>query len=617
MASNQQFLRLLQYSKPYRLILVLAGLATLVSSGLGLVFPQVLGRLVDASFLNLESKDTTQLDSVVVLLVLVALGQGVFNAAQSYGLALVGSSVVRDVRQSVYKHLISLSSGFFESRKVGELTSRLTSDASTVQTVASSALANGFSQIISLIGSAIMMFITNWRLALLTLFITPFIVFGAIYFGRKVRALSKEVQDKIAAANASAEEALSNIRVVQSFTNEPFEQQKYNDGVFATFRTAMKRNLLNSMFGSTMLFIGFSSLGFILWYGGRLALEGNLTPGALVSFMFYALGVSTAMASLSGIFTQFQEALGASSRIFEILDTPSDLTQPSQPVRLENIQAQVTFEQVSFKYASREGLILDAIDLVVQSGEVLALVGSSGSGKSTFVSLITRFYDVTAGSIKIDNVDIRDLSLEQLRGLIGVVPQETQLFSGSILENIRYGRANATDAEVQAAAAAANALEFINRLEEGLETVVGERGMKLSGGQRQRIAIARAILKNPRILILDEATSALDNESEALVQDALERLMQSRTTFVIAHRLSTVRNADRIAVLESGQISAIGSHEQLLEQGGLYKELYQLQFREIAETQLREAAETQLREIAETQLREIAETSPLYSEKNA
>ncbi len=580
MASNQQFLRLLQYSKPYRLVLVLAGLATLISSGLGLVFPQVLGRLVDASFLNLQNKDTTQLDQVVVLLVLVALGQGLFSAAQSYGLALVGTSVVRDVRSSVYKHLISLSSGFFESRKVGELTSRLTSDASTVQTVASSALANGFSQIISLLGSAVMMFVTNWRLALITLLITPFIVFGAIYFGRKVRALSKEVQDKVAAANASAEEALSNIRVVQSFTNEALEQEKYSSGVFATFQTAMKRNLLNSMFGSTMLFVGFSSLGGLLWYGGRLALEGNLTPGALISFMFYALGVSTAMASLSGIFTQFQEALGASSRIFEILDTPSELSEVKNPVRLQKVQGQVSFEKVSFKYASREGLILEDINLEVPSGQVLALVGASGGGKSTLVSLIARFYDVTAGAIKIDGVDIRSLSLEQLRGLIGVVPQETQLFSGSILENIQYGRANASHQEVLEAAEAANATEFINRLEQGFETVVGERGMKLSGGQRQRIAIARAILKNPKILILDEATSALDNESEYLVQEALERLMQSRTTFVIAHRLSTVRNAARIAVLEHGRISSLGTHEELLVLGGLYKDLYQLQFRD-------------------------------------
>ncbi|MEY4531999.1 MAG: hypothetical protein RLZZ156_2722 [Deinococcota bacterium] len=580
MASQQQFLRLLQYSKPYRLVLVLAGLATLISSGLGLVFPQVVGRLVDASFLNLQNKDTTQLDQVVVLLVLVALGQGLFSAAQSYGLALVGTSVVRDVRSSVYKHLISLSSGFFESRKVGELTSRLTSDASTVQTVASSALANGFSQIISLLGSAVMMFVTNWRLALITLLITPFIVFGAIYFGRKVRALSKEVQDKVAAANASAEEALSNIRVVQSFTNEALEQEKYSSGVFATFQTAMKRNLLNSMFGATMLFIGFSSLGGLLWYGGRLALEGNLTPGALISFMFYALGVSTAMASLSGIFTQFQEALGASSRIFEILDTPSELADSSQPIKLQNVQGKVCFEQVSFKYESREVLILENINLEVPSGQVLALVGASGAGKSTLVSLIARFYDVTVGTISIDGVDIRKLSLEQLRGLIGVVPQETQLFSGSILENIQYGRASASHEEVLEAAEAANATEFINRLEQGFETVVGERGMKLSGGQRQRIAIARAILKNPRILILDEATSALDNESEFLVQEALERLMKSRTTFVIAHRLSTIRNAARIAVLENGKISALGSHNDLLIQGGLYQELYQLQFRD-------------------------------------
>ncbi len=570
----------MRFSKPYRLVLVLAVFATLVSSGLGLVFPQVLGRLVDASFLNLESKDTTQLDQVVLILVLVALGQGLFGALQSYGLAFVGSSVVRDVRRTVYQHLMSLSSGFFESRKVGELTSRLTSDAATVQTVASSALANGLSQVISLLGSAIMMFVTNWKLALVTLIITPFIVFGAIFFGRKIRALSKEVQDKIAAANASAEEALTNIRVVQSFTNEPLERQKYNLGVEATFSTAMKRNGLNAIFGSSILFIGFSGLGFVLWYGGRLAFEGNLTPGALISFMFYALGVSTAMASLSSIFSQFQEALGASSRIFEILEMPSDLIEAKQPIKLENLQGRVQFENVGFKYASRDTPVLENINLDVRAGEVMAFVGTSGAGKSTLVSLIPRFYDLTSGSIRLDGLDIKNLALSDLRGQIGIVPQETQLFSGSILENIRYGRANATDSEVREAASFANALEFINQLEQGFETLVGERGMKLSGGQRQRIAIARAILKNPKILILDEATSALDNESEFLVQEALERLMQSRTTFVIAHRLSTVRNASRIAVLEAGRISSLGTHEELLKKDGLYKDLYELQFRD-------------------------------------
>jgi ATP-binding cassette, subfamily B, bacterial MsbA len=577
---KNQLPRLLAFSKPYRLILLLAGLATLISSGLGLVFPQVLGRLVDASFLNLESKDTAQLDRTVLLLVLVALGQGIFSAIQSYGLALVGTSVVRDVRRTVYQHLMSLSSSFFEVRKVGELTSRLTSDASTVQTVASSALANGVSQAISLLGSAVMMFVTNWRLALLTLVITPFVVFGAIFFGRKVRAISKTVQDKIAAANASAEEALTNIKVVQSFTNESLEKQKYNDGIQATWRTAMQRNQLSAIFGSSMLFIGFSSLGLVLWYGGRQALEGSLTPGALISFMFYALGVSTAMASLSGLFNQFQEALGASSRIFELLDTPSDLPEAKNPVRLEHPKGLVQFENVSFTYATRSSKILDNINLSVSSGEVIALVGMSGAGKSTLVNLIPRFFEVSSGRIMIDGVDIKNLALHELRGLVGIVPQETQLFSGSILENIGYGRANATELEIRAAALAANALEFIEKLESGFETVVGERGMKLSGGQRQRLAIARAILKNPRILVLDEATSSLDNESEYLVQEALERLMQHRTTFVIAHRLSTVRNANRIAVLEGGRISSLGSHEEMLQQGGLYKDLYDLQFRD-------------------------------------
>lgn len=388
------------------------------------------------------------------------------------------------------------------------------------------------------------------------------------------------MQDKIAAANASAEEALTNIRVVQSFTNENFERQKYTDGIQATWRTAMQRNQLNAIFGSTMLFIGFSSLGLVLWYGGRQALEGSLTPGTLISFMFYALGVSTAMAGLSGLFAQFQEALGASSRIFELLDTNSDLPETANPVRLEKALGQVVFENVSFTYASRSENILSEINLNVKSGEVIALVGMSGAGKSTLVNLIPRFYEVVKGRILIDGTDIKNLALHDLRGLVGIVPQETQLFSGSILENIGYGRTGASIEEIKAAANAANALEFIERLEQGFETVVGERGMKVSGGQRQRIAIARAILKNPRILVLDEATSSLDNESEYLVQEALERLMQNRTTFVIAHRLSTVRNANRIVVLEQGRVADIGSHEELLARGGLYKDLYELQFRE-------------------------------------
>jgi ATP-binding cassette, subfamily B, bacterial MsbA len=575
-----QFRRLLMFTKPYRWRLALAIAATLVSSGLGLVFPQVIGQLIDASFLKIGSNDTSSLDRTVLMLFAVFGTQFLFGIAQNYSLSFVAASVVSDLRKAVYAHLANMSITFFENRKTGEITSRLTSDAGTIQGIVSTVLSNLVSQSISLVGSIVILLITNTKLSLVMLSIVPVIVVAAIWFGRRIRKISKEFQDRVAEANGHADEAISGIRVVQSFTAESLEVSRYSQAINASFAVAMRRAKLNAFFAPSVFFAMFGAISVVLWFGGRLVIQGEISPGQLTSFLFYTISIAGAIGGLAGLFSQIQEALGASSRIFELLDEKSELIEASNPVKLERVQGRVSFDHVSFNYGDRgEGKVLNNVSLEAQPGEVIALVGPSGAGKSTLVTLIPRFYDVTGGKILIDSIDVRDFSLHDLRSSIGIVPQETQLFSGTIFENIRYGKPDASENEVKEAAKAANAHDFISSFQDGYETLVGERGVKLSGGQRQRVAIARAILKNPRILILDEATSALDSESESLVQEALERLMQSRTTFVIAHRLSTVRNANRIVVLENGTVTEVGTHEALMTQGGLYKDLYDLQFR--------------------------------------
>ena len=582
-----QLRRLIAYTRPYLWALVIAGVATLISSALGLVFPQVIGRLLDASLK--PGTGSGALDQLAVFLIGVFLVQALFNAAQTYLLTLTGEGVVADLRRALYAHLLTLSPKFFESRKTGEIVSRLASDASTVQGVVSGSLAQMLSQTLTLVGGVTVLFVTNWRLALLMLAIVPVVVLIAAFFGRRLRKVSRDVQDKIADANSSAEEAIAGIRVVQSFTAEKLEAKRYGSLIADSFKAALQRGRFRAAFGPSVGFAMFSAISVVMWYGGRQVLDGTLSIGQLTSFLIYTLMIAGSIASFTGLYSQFQEALGASSRIFELLDTKSELLEPAvstqagstQSGQPQRVEGRVCFENVSFRYGDRgDANILSSISLEAQPGEVIALVGPSGAGKSTLVALIPRFYDVTDGRILIDGLDVRDMKLEALRSHIGIVPQETQLFSGTIFENIRYGKPEASEAEVMDAARAANAHEFVSAFPEGYKTVVGERGVKLSGGQRQRVAIARAILKNPRILILDEATSALDSESELLVQEALERLMQRRTTFVIAHRLSTVRNADRIVVLEAGRVQSVGTHDELMVRGGLYRDLYELQFRE-------------------------------------
>nr|WP_026298790.1 ABC transporter transmembrane domain-containing protein [Deinococcus aquatilis] len=573
----RQLLRLLAYARPYWKLFALGVLATLVSSGLNLVFPSLFGRLIDASFLKVGSTDTGPLDRTVLSLLGIFALSALFGATQSYLLSRVGASVVADLRRALFSHLITLSPRFFGDHKTGDLTSRLTADVGTVQTVTSTALAQLAAQSVSLIGAVILLITTSPRLSLLTLAIIPLVIGTAITIGRRIRKISRSVQDAIADANASAEEAISGVRVVQSFTAEQVERNRYGRGVLASFVAALKRAQLQALMAGVMSFLTFGALALVLWYGGRQVMAGDLTPGKLVSFLIYALQVGGTVAALTGIFNQFQEALGASGRIFELMDERSDLPEPTKPVPLARAEGRVTFQNVNFRYEGAP--ILNGINLDVPAGQVVALVGPSGAGKTTLVNLIPRFWDVSEGQLSVDGHDVRDYTLENLRAQVGLVPQETLLFSGTVSENILYGRPDATPQEIEAAARAANAHQFISAFEKGYDTVVGERGVKLSGGQRQRVAIARAILKDPRILILDEATSALDNESESLVQQALETLMVGRTTFVIAHRLSTIRNADRIVVLDEGHIVQDGTHEALMASGGVYRDLYELQFR--------------------------------------
>jgi ATP-binding cassette, subfamily B, bacterial MsbA len=569
--------RLLALVRPYRLKLAVALASVAVSSALTLVFPLVVGDLVDNAFGRIASGATTSLNRIALLLLAIFAVQAVFNYWRIFYLGVVGEGVVADLRTRLYEHLMGLTVRFFESRKTGEITSRLTSDVAVVQSAVSQALAQLLSQGLMLGGGVVFLFVISVRLSLLTLTVVPVIILAAAFFGRRLQRVSTEFQDRVADANASAEESIAGVRVVQWFTAEGAQIARYSAQVTESFRVSVRRARLRALFVPAVTFAMFGAVALVLWAGGRMVLAGTITGGTLVSFLLYTFTVAGAIGTFTGLYGQFQEALGSSRRIFELLDEVSDLPEPDDPIPLDRVEGRITFAAVSFSYGDRDRTVLDRIDLEARPGEVIALVGPSGAGKSTLVSLVPRFYDPTAGSVRLDGHDLRTLGLHDLRRQMAAVPQETQLFSGTISENIRFARPGASDAEVVSVAQAANAHDFITAFPAGYETIVGERGVKLSGGQRQRIAIARALLKDPRILILDEATSALDAESEAQVQEALEHLMEGRTTFVIAHRLSTVRHADRILVMHEGRIVQEGTHDRLLAAGGLYADLYEHQ----------------------------------------
>lgn len=568
--------RLIRYLKPYRARMVVAILALIFSAALSLVFPAVISSVVDSV---LQQRDFRLLDQITVGLLLVFLLRSVTSLIENYNLNFIGESLVFDLRRQVYSHLQTLSLGFFAARRVGELVSRLSSDVTAMRTVLTSNVNVLLQQTFIMIGAIVVMLALNWRLTLFILVLTPVMVGVAAAFGIFLRRTSTQIQDELAGATVVTEEVLQNIREVKSFAREPYEIERYEGALGRAFQAAVRLLRIRSVFGPLIAFLGFGALALILWFGGREVLDGRITGGQLIGFLIYGLTVAGALGSLVGLYTSVQEALGATKRIFQILDTKPDIVDAANATTLPRVEGRITFKDVTFSYDARQE-VLHQINLDVAPGEILALVGPSGAGKSTIFNLIPRFYDPTAGAVSVDGMDLRAVTQASLRQQIGIVPQETLLFGGMIRENIRYGRLDASEGEIIEAAKAANAHDFIMELPDRYETIVGERGIRLSGGQRQRVAIARAILKDPRILLLDEATSSLDSESEHLVQEALARLMQNRTTVIIAHRLSTIKVAHRIAVLDRGSLIELGSHDELMAQGGLYAKLYTMQFRD-------------------------------------
>ena len=574
--------QLLPRVKPHAWRLVVALVCLLLSVAIALAFPQIVRRLLDAAFVR---GDSSMLDRIALGLVALFAIQALLNFSQVYLLTITSERVIASLRRDLFAHLIRLSPGFFTEQRTGELTSRLSADTTVLQTVLSYNLSELARQSLFLIGGVVLLTMTHPRLALTTLAVVPVVIGAALFFGRQLRRASTGVQDRIAEATGTAEEAFSQIRTVQSFTRESEETRRYTAHMAHVIAAATDRSRIRATFFGILTFCAFGGVVAVLWQGGRLVLEGTLTAGALVSFLLYALYVAGAVGSLGSLFGVYQEAVGAARRTFDLLETEPAIASPPNAIRLpQPVRGEVALEHVSFTYGSSLPEVISDISLRIAPGEVVALVGASGAGKTTIASLIPRFWDVTSGRVLVDGHDVRTLELNSLRAAIGIVPQEPALFSGTVRENIAYAvkdddRTPSED-EIQRAASAAHAIEFIERLSEGMDTLVGERGVKLSGGQRQRLAIARVFLKDPSIVILDEATSSLDSESERLVEQAMQELLRGRSTLIIAHRLSTVLRADRVVVIERGRVVEEGRHAELITREGTYSKLYRGQFRD-------------------------------------
>jgi ATP-binding cassette, subfamily B, bacterial len=568
--------RVFAFVRPYRLRLVGAMAALVVAAGTVLALGQGLRFLIDDGF---RSGSTAPLDRAVFILLGVVLLLAVSTYCRFYLVSWIGERVVADLRRAIFDRVVSLCLAYFETRRTGDILSRLTADTTVLQTVIGSSLSQALRNAMMLAGGLAMLFLTSAKLTSLVLLVVPLVVVPILVYGRRVRHLSRDSQDAIAALSAYAEEAINAVRTVQSFTHEAIDRARFGERAEAAFAVARRRVAMRAILTFLVILLAFGAIAIILWIGGRDVVAGRISAGDLSAFVFYAVVVAGAVGTLSEVWGDLQRAAGAAERIVELLDTEPEIVAPPHPARFPAPRGAVVFEDVVFRYPARpDRSALAGFSLAVAPGETVALVGTSGAGKTTVFQLLLRFYDPQSGTIRVDGVDIRTADPAELRARIGLVPQDPVIFGADAWENIRYGRPDASDAEVRAAATAAHASEFLDRLPQGFATFLGEKGVKLSGGQRQRLAIARAILRDPAILLLDEATSALDAESEFLVQQALEALSADRTTLVIAHRLATVLKADRIVVIDEGSVVATGTHRELLRQGGLYARLAALQF---------------------------------------
>lgn len=566
--------RLLSLAVPQWRLITIGTIFLIVGSGMGLLYPQAVRIIIDGA---LEAKSTTRIDQAALAMVAIFLLQGIAIALRYYLFTIAGERIVATLRQKLYQSIIEQEIAFFDERRTGELTNRLASDTTVLQNTVSVNISMALRNVASAIGGAAFLLYTSPTLSTLILLIIPPVALGSVYFGRRIRRFSRDVQDALAHASEVAEETIAGIRTVRAFAQEKTETERYRERIEHSFDLSKQRALVTALFTTVVSSASYGTIALVFWYGGRLVVHKAMSVGDLTSFVLYTLIVAFSLSALGGLYADFMRATGAAERVFSLLDRdPSIPTHEGK--QLPSIDGHITLDDVSFSYPSRPDIqVLQNLQLTIQPGEIIALVGPSGGGKSTVASLIDRLYDPSDGKIILDQHDLRSLDPTWLRHQIGVVPQEPILFSTSIAQNIRYGREEATNEEIISAAKTANAHDFIEQFPEQYDTEVGERGVKLSGGQKQRVAIARAVLKDPKILLLDEATSALDVESEHLVKDALQKLMKNRTTLIIAHRLSTVKDADRVVVIDKGQIVQSGKHDELFHQDGLYRRLVERQ----------------------------------------
>ncbi len=570
----KNYMRLLAYIKPYTKQLIVAVVCIVLAASANLYVPWIIKDMIDKV---LAARDMMMLNFIAAGIVIVFFFRGIFYYGQSYLVSFVGQRVIIDIRDVLFRKFQRMPLAYYDQRQTGEIMSYITNDVAALQSALVDNLIELITESSTLVGSIALMFYLDWKLTFVTLVTVPLVGQAMKIFGRKLKSSGTVIQERLADITSLLQESISAVRIVKSFVREAYETKRFSRQNELNFQAAMKNVQLTSLLTPTVEFLAAITVTFIVWIGGYEVVNGVMTAGSLIAFLTYAVNLANPVKRISRVYGNIQKAMAAADRVFVVMDMEETIRNKPDAKELPAIKGSVTVENVSFAYKKDIPALTD-VSLEAKPGQMIAFVGPSGAGKSTIANLIPRFYDVTKGSIKIDGFDIRDVTMESLRSQIGLVPQETMLFSTTVMENIRYGRLDASDDEVVEAAKAANAHAFIEELPEGYATRIGERGLNLSGGQRQRMAIARAILKNPRILILDEATSALDTESEKLVQAALDHLMVGRTSFVIAHRLSTIFDADQIFVIENGHVKEHGTHKELLALGGLYSTLYNIQF---------------------------------------